>query len=90
MVKELRNKRVVAFVDGQNLFNAAKMAFGYGFPNYEPVELAKLVCAQQGDWTLVKLHFYTGMPSETKDEARNRFWKGKLGLTTNVCPVACR
>jgi len=77
---EPHNQRVIAFVDGQNLFNAAKMAFGYNFPNYDPVKLANLVCVQQSHWTLVKLHFYTGMPSETKDEPRNRFWKGKLGF----------
>ena len=77
---EPKNKRVAAFVDGQNLFNAAKMAFGYGFPNYDPIELAKLVCKQQGQWTLEKLHFYTGMPSPTKDEARHLFWKTKLGI----------
>jgi len=75
-------KRVIAFVDGQNLFNAAKMAFGYSFPNFDPIELATLVCQQQlkveKHWTLVKLYFYTGMPSPTKDEPRNRFWKGKL------------
>lgn len=27
-------KRVVAFFDGQNLFYAAKYAFGYNWPNY--------------------------------------------------------
>jgi len=79
----MQNKRVVAFVDGQNLFNAAKQAFGYHFPNYDAVKLAQLACEKRGQeqgecWTLVKLHFYTGMPSPTKDEPRNRFWKTKL------------
>jgi len=79
----VQNKRVIAFVDGQNLFNATKQAFGYHFPNYDALKLAQLVCeqrgqAQQEQWTLVKLHFYTGMPSPTKDEPRNRFWKTKL------------
>ena len=27
-------KRAVAFVDGQNLFHAAREAFGYTYPNY--------------------------------------------------------
>ena len=44
----LPNKRVVAFVDGQNLFNAAKQAFGYDYPNYDVVKLAKLVCEHRG------------------------------------------
>ena len=79
----MQNKRVIAFVDGQNLFNAAKQAFGYHFPNYDALKLAQLVCEQRGQmqqehWTLAKLHFYTGMPSPTKDEPRNRFWKTKL------------
>ena len=81
-MNEPQEKRVAAFIDGQNLFNAAKMAFGYGFPNFDPIELAKLVCNQQStaveQWVLVKLYFYTGMPSPTKDAPRNRFWKGKL------------
>ena len=84
MMVELQDKRVIAFVDGQNLFNAAKQAFGYDYPNYDSVRLAQLICEQRGQkrqehWTLVKLHFYTGMPSPTKDESRNRFWKSKLG-----------
>lgn len=33
-------KRAVAFFDGQNLFHSAKRAFGYTFPNYDPVLLA--------------------------------------------------
>ena len=73
------NKRVVAFVDGQNLFNAAKKAFGYGFPNYDPLKLAKLVCGQQIRWDLTKLCFYTGMPSPKRDAQRHLFWKAKLG-----------
>ena len=83
-MSESQHKRVVAFVDGQNLFNAAKQAFGYDYPNYDVLKLAQLVCELRGQkqqeiWTLQKLHFYTGMPSPTKDEARNRFWKAKLG-----------
>ena len=90
---EPQDKRVAAFVDGQNLFHATKMAFGYGFPNFDPVELAKLVCTQQSDWTLIKLYFYTGMPSQTKDEPRNRFWKAKLaamGKNTNLVQTYSR
>jgi hypothetical protein len=46
--------RAVAFVDGQNLFHAAREAFGYTYPNYDVAALAKLVCAQQG-WNLVQV-----------------------------------
>jgi hypothetical protein len=36
MSTEPEVKRVFAFFDGQNLFYAAKEAFGYPFPNYDP------------------------------------------------------
>lgn len=39
-MNEPQTKRVTAFVDGQNLFNAAKYAFGYRFPNYDPLNTA--------------------------------------------------
>jgi hypothetical protein len=28
-------KRAFVFIDGQNLFHAAKEAFGYSYPNYD-------------------------------------------------------
>ena len=31
------NPKVIAFIDGQNLFHSAKDAFGYKFPNYDVV-----------------------------------------------------
>jgi hypothetical protein len=37
-------KRTVAFVDRQNLFHAAREAFGYTYPNYDARALASLVC----------------------------------------------
>ncbi|HJT32057.1 MAG TPA: hypothetical protein VJ783_08370 [Pirellulales bacterium] len=46
-------KRAVAFFDGQNLFYAAKYAFGYNWPNYDPLKLAGIVCQKQG-WQLQK------------------------------------
>ena len=35
MVREPSVKRTIAFIDGQNLFFAAKEAFGYSYPDYE-------------------------------------------------------
>jgi hypothetical protein len=35
-------KRAFAFFDGQNLFYAAKEAFGYPFPNYDPRLLTEM------------------------------------------------
>jgi hypothetical protein len=50
-------KRAFAFFDGQNLFYAAKEAFGYPFPNYDPRLLTERVCAAQG-WQIAGIHFY--------------------------------
>ncbi len=37
---EPATKRAVAFIDGQNLFHAAREAFGYTYPNYDVMALA--------------------------------------------------
>lgn len=70
-------KRAVAFIDGQNLFHAAREAFGYTYPNYDVVALAGSVCARAG-WELVRVHFYTGVPDARDDAAWNGFWVAKL------------
>jgi uncharacterized LabA/DUF88 family protein len=78
-------KRAVAFFDGQNLFHAAKEAFGYSFPNFDPLKLAEAVCAARG-WGLARARFYTGVPSAQDDPTWNRFWNAKLAVlgTRNV------
>ncbi len=70
-------KRTVAFFDGQNLFYAVKKAFGYGWPNYDPLALARAVCAARG-WNLQGTRFYTGLPNATDDPFWNHFWNAKL------------
>jgi uncharacterized LabA/DUF88 family protein len=70
-------KRTIAFVDGQNLFYAAKYAFGYSWPNYDPLKLARAVCQIQG-WQLDNTCFYTGIPSPQDDSFWNHFWTAKL------------
>lgn len=74
---EPKNKRVVAFIDGQNLFFAAKEAFGYNYPNYDVKKLAEHVCQQKG-WQLQKIKFYTGIPDMSDDKFHNAFWSAKL------------
>jgi uncharacterized LabA/DUF88 family protein len=69
------NPRAIAFVDGKNLFNAAKEAFGYIYPNYDVVKLAREVTSI-GGWTLVQTCFYTGIPEP--GDARHVFWSNKL------------
>ena len=70
-------KRAVAFVDGQNLFHAAKTAFGYIHPNYEFPALANAVCKLK-QWDLVETRFYTGVPDASDNAAWSHYWAGKL------------
>jgi hypothetical protein len=37
-------KRTIAFFDGQNIFHAAREAFNYQSPNYDPQKLASHYC----------------------------------------------
>jgi uncharacterized LabA/DUF88 family protein len=70
-------KRAVAFVDGQNLFYAAKEAFGYHYPNYDVTALSNAICQSQ-NWNLASVRFYTGIPDATDDPFWNSFWTAKL------------
>lgn len=70
-------KRAVTFVDGQNLFFAARQAFGYTYPNYDFPGLAKAVCVANS-WQFDQARFYTGIPDASDDPFWNYFWAGKL------------
>ncbi len=70
-------KRAIAYIDGQNLFNSAKEAFGYPYPNYDVKKLAEFVCATSG-CNLESVRFYTGIPDESVDQQRYHFWVAKL------------
>lgn len=77
------NKRAIAFFDGQNLFHAARKAFGYTYPNYDPGKLALAVCTRRG-WRLQQSRFYTGVPSVTHLPKWYRFWRRKLRATART------
>ena len=77
MPKEPAPKRAIAFFDGQNLFHAAKEAFGYSYPNYDPLKLAIAICREQG-WSLSAVRFYTGIPDLSDNTFLNHFWSAKL------------
>jgi len=77
MLKEPAIKRAIAFVDGQNLFYAAKNAFGYTYPNYDVLALATAICKSQ-NWNLMRVCFYTGIPDVMDDAQWNHFWTAKL------------
>lgn len=70
-------KRAVAFIDGQNLFYAAKDAFGHRYPNYDVVALAQAICGRQS-WALTRTCFYSGIPSATDNAFWHHFWNAKL------------
>ena len=91
-MKEPASKRAIAYIDGQNLFNVAKEAFGYPYPNYNIRQLAETICAQEG-WDLAEVHFYTGIPDSGIDPNRHHFWVAKLaamgtrGIRTYARPL---
>jgi uncharacterized LabA/DUF88 family protein len=72
-------KRAVTFFDGQNVYRAAKEAFGYHYPNYDVQKLSDVVCKAHG-WNLVHARFYTGVPDASDHAMWNRFWVGKMAV----------
>jgi len=76
---EPAEKRTVVFVDGQNLFHAARESFGYPFPNYDAAALTQAVCHNYG-WHLSQVRFYTGIPDPADDAFWHDFWSAKLGV----------
>jgi uncharacterized LabA/DUF88 family protein len=79
MSAEPQVKNTIAFVDGQNLFHAAKEAFGHPYPNYDALKLATRICQAQG-WFLKHACFYTGVPDASDDPFWSTFWAGKLAV----------
>lgn len=79
MAVEPREKRAVAFVDGQNLFHSVREAFGYTYPNYDVNALARVVATAKG-WQLAETRFYTGVPDPSDDPFWNHFWTHKLAM----------
>jgi uncharacterized LabA/DUF88 family protein len=76
---EPRVKRAITFLDGQNLFHAAREAFGYTYPNYDVAALSQAVC-QAHTWNLAQIRFYTGIPDPADNPFWNKFWSAKLAV----------
>jgi uncharacterized LabA/DUF88 family protein len=76
MAQEPATKRAVCFIDGQNLFHSAKLAFGYTFPNYDVSALALYVC-RTNNWHYAATRFYTGVPDKSDKPFWNHFWTAK-------------
>lgn len=74
---EVAIKRAIAFLDGQNLFHAARLRFGVTRPNYHPRSLAREVCAWNG-WTYTQTRFYTGIHRSYENPIWYGYWARKL------------
>jgi hypothetical protein len=82
--------RVIAFVDGQNLYHLAKHAWAptppvsgspYGWPSYDVEKLAAALVARTPGRTLAQVRFYTGVPNplnSPQDKFWHGFWSNKL------------
>lgn len=71
-------KRTVVFIDGQNLFHCVREAFGYSYPNYDVMRLARTVVSQQPGCQLCQVRFYTGIPDARDEPFWHNFWAKKL------------
>ena len=80
MARSQVTKRVIAFFDCQNLFNAAKKLWGYSFPNFDPIKLAQLVSEKYKEdfWELKGIHLYTGIHNSKRNPDWHGFWTHKL------------
>ena len=77
MLREPATKRAVSFFDGQNLYRHAKDAFGHYHPNYDPAQLAAVVCLREG-WVNQQVRFYTGIPDASRDRRWHAYWTRRL------------
>jgi len=77
MADEPQEKYAMAFIDGQNLFQHAKAAFGHFHPNFDPIKLHKAVCAEKG-WIPNLVRFYTGIPDKRESSMWAGYWEKRL------------
>ena len=69
--------RAIAFFDGQNLFAAARDAFGFTTASYGVPRLAQAIAFQRGR-DLIETRFYTGMPDRHENPRLHRHWTLRL------------
>ena len=72
-------KRVISFIDGQNLYHSARQAFGYTYPNFDPVRLTQVVAAAAA-WIVAGTRFYTGVPDQNDNRPWYEFWTAKCAV----------
>lgn len=54
-------------------------AFGYTYPNYDPLKLSEEVCAFKR-WELKGVRLYTGVHTPKENEYWSSFWNSKLAV----------
>ena len=69
--------RAVAFFDGQNLFAAARDAFGFTTASYGVPRFAQAIALLHG-WDLIETRFYTGLPNRRENPRLHRHWTLRL------------
>jgi uncharacterized LabA/DUF88 family protein len=95
MSPEPATKYAMAFIDGQNLYQHAKGAFGHHHPNYDPIKLHAAVCAGCG-WTPNLVRFYTGVPDPSESEMWAGYWSSRIlamkraGIVVTTRPLRYR
>ena len=95
MATEPHIKRAMAFIDGQNLYQHAKAAFGHHHPNYDPIKLHNWVCGQRG-WAPNLVRFYTGVPDRSESEMWASYWSNRVlamkraGVAVTTRPIRYR
>jgi len=81
-------KQVIVFIDGQNLYHLARVAWApdphskspspYSYPSYDVQKLAEALVAQTSGRDLKQIRFYTGVPDHHQNKHWNGFWNNKL------------
>ncbi|MDO8962926.1 MAG: NYN domain-containing protein, partial [Coriobacteriia bacterium] len=69
--------RAMFFFDCQNLYGAARRAWGYRYACFDPIALSQSIAESRG-WHLAHVHVYTGVPRPEDRFALNKYWTGKL------------
>lgn len=77
MIRPPEVLRVGAFIDGQNLFAAARDAFGVRAPSFDVVALSRAVVTPRG-WEVGAVRFYSGVPSVGDNAPLHRAWASQL------------
>lgn len=79
--------RTIVFVDGQNLYHLARVAWApspavpgspYGYPSYDVRRIAEILCARDPRRILSEIRFYTGVPQRRVSALWHDFWSNKL------------